>query len=353
MGLLPQLLHCRAKISISAMLPGWPPPGADNEIMQALPVFSPASPQAAAITSLFEVILVICGVILLVVTGMVAYSLLRFRARPGGAEPRQAEGSKGLEFTWTAIPLVLVTWIFVLTARGMNRADPMPGKLDADLVVSGHQWWWEARYADSGAVTANEIHIPVGQRLLVRLESADVIHDFWAPQLGRKMDMVPGHPNHIWLEADQPGTYAGVCAEYCGTQHAWMRFVVIAQAPATFEAWQREQLQPAGQPASPEAIEGARTFQDKTCANCHAINGTSARARVGPDLTHVGERTTLAAGVMQNTRANLARWLRNPQAFKAGSLMPNLQLTETQVNDLVNYLEPQKSGDVAEAGGGR
>ncbi len=262
-------------------------------------------------------------------------------------------GNKGLEIVWTAIPLLLVTLMFVLTTRAMNRTDPLPEKQDPDLVVIGHQWWWEARYPKSGAVTANEIHIPIGRRLLLLLKSADVIHDFWVPQLGRKMDMIPGHPNEMWLEADQPGTYLGTCAEYCGMQHAWMRISVIAQPAAEFEAWQQQQLQPAANPALPAPARGALTFQQMTCANCHAINGTPARAQVGPDLTHLADRQTLAAGLLENSPTNLARWLRNPQSFKAGSLMPNLHLTEAQVTDLVSYLDQRKPGISGEIEGAK
>jgi cytochrome c oxidase subunit 2 len=316
-----------------------------------MPVLNPVSPQAKAITDLFVSILSICGVIFLVVSALITYALVRFRVKREGVLPRQLAGNHRLEFAWTAIPLLLVAWMFVLTVRAMNRSDPLPEKLDPDLIVVGHQWWWEVRYPKSGVITANEIHLPVGRRWLLRLESADVIHDFWAPQLGRKVDAVPGHPNYIWLEADQAGTYNGACAEYCGTQHAWMRFLVIAQAPADFGAWQQEQLLAMRNPATPSAMRGAQLFQRSTCVNCHAINGSAARARVGPDLTHLRDRRTLAAGVLENTPANLANWLRNPQAWKMGSLMPNLHLTETQVVELVDYLDG--SGPGGAGGGGR
>jgi cytochrome c oxidase subunit 2 len=173
--------------------------------MQDLPVFNPASPEAKAISDLFFAVLVICGVVLAIVTGIVAYSLVRCRARPGATEPRQVFGNRSLELLWTGVPILVLVWIFALTVRAMRAADPS-GTEPSDLTVIGHQWWWEVRYAASPVVTANEIHIPAGQRLLVRVQSADVIHDFWAPQLGRKMDMVPGLTNQIWLHADKPGT---------------------------------------------------------------------------------------------------------------------------------------------------
>jgi cytochrome c oxidase subunit 2 len=209
-------------------------------------------------------------------------------------------------------------------------------------VVTGHQWWWEARYLKSGVVTANEIHIPAGQSLSVRLDSADVLHEFWVARLARKMTTVPGHPNHIWLEADEPGTYPGSCSEFCGTEHAWMRFTVIAQPPAEFAAWEKAQLLPSMPPATNPARQGQQLFMQMSCVNCHAINGTVAHARVGPDLTHLASRGQLCAGMLDNTPANLRRWLRNPQAVKPGAEMPNFEFTEDQLASLTVYLETMR-----------
>lgn len=311
--------------------------------MEIIPVFSPASPQATAIVDLFYVVLAICAFILLVVTGIITLSLVRFRAVPGQPEPRQTSGNLRLEAVWTLIPLLLVIFMFVLTARSMSRSDPAPDgpAADPELVITGHQWWWEARYTKSGAVAANEIHIPIGQRWLVELDAADVIHDFWAPRLGRKMDMIPGRPNEMWLEAAQPGTYLGSCAEYCGTQHAWMRIMVVAQTPAEFEKWEQRQLKPLPRPNFGPAGEGAKLFEKLTCANCHAIGGAGPQPTVAPELAHVAERRTLGAGVLLNTPANLFQWLKDPQAIKPGCLMPNLNLSDQQVSDLLAFLEPK------------
>jgi cytochrome c oxidase subunit II len=309
--------------------------------MHILPVLEPASPQARVIVSLFWAILIACGVILAIVTGAVVYCLVRFRGRAGAAEPRQLMGSKPLEALWTVGPILTIVWMFMLTARAVHRSDPVPRQRAPDLVVVGHQWWWEVRYPKTGAVTANEIHIPTGRRLLVRLEAADVIHDFWVPELTRKMDMVPGHPNQVWLEADRPGAYGGTCAEYCGTEHAWMRFVVIAQTPAQFETWLQQEAQPAPAPTGDKAT-GAHLFQTMTCANCHAIRGLSAGVSFAPDLTHLGSRHTLAAGLLPNALTNLVAWLRNPQALKPGVLMPNLHLSAVQATELATYLESLK-----------
>ena len=205
--------------------------------------FSAHSPQAQYIASLFTNILILAAVIFVIVAVLVVYAVVRYRARDGAAEPRQTFGARPLEMAWTLVPLALVLVIFVFTLRTMAAVDaPQDSARVPDLVVTGHQWWWEARYPN-GAVAAHEIHIPVSKRLLVRIEAADVIHDFWVPQLARKMDAVPGRPAFIWLEADQPGSYPGACSEFCGAQHAWMHFLVIAEAEAQFSAWLQHQAE--------------------------------------------------------------------------------------------------------------
>jgi cytochrome c oxidase subunit 2 len=300
--------------------------------------FDAHSPETRAIAALFSETLGVCGVIFVVVVGLVTYCVVRFRARPGDAEPRQIEGHKQLEIAWTIVPCLIVIGLFVLTTRAMALSDAPPDH-DPDLVVIGHQWWWEARYPN-GAVTANEIHIPVGKDLIVRVESADVIHDFWAPSLGRKIDATPGHPVSIRIQADAPGVYHGACAEYCGTEHAWMRFDVVAEPPADFDAWVAEQ---AGAAAVGLGSAGAKLFSERTCVQCHAIRGTEADgvppARVAPDLTHFASRQTLGAGVLPNTPENLSVWLKYPQSIKPGCHMPSLRLTERETQDLTDYLE--------------
>src|SRR5665213_3392016 len=212
--------------------------------MQSLSSFNPASTLAQPIAHLFLVLGIVMMAILLLVTVLVLYASFRFRQRPGIGEPRQNFGRKGLEIAWTVAPLLLLAYIFAITVHAMHLADPeIPTDRQADLVIVGHQWWWEARYTNTNVVAANEIHIPVGRPLLVRLESSDVIHDWWVPQLGRKMDAVPGHPNLFWLEADVPGTYLGTCSEFCGAEHAWMRILVIAQPEAGFLRWTESQLE--------------------------------------------------------------------------------------------------------------
>jgi cytochrome c oxidase subunit 2 len=304
--------------------------------MLAIAVFNPNSSQAGAIADLFYIILGICAVILLIVSGMIVYSLLRFRSRGEGEDPNQVTGNKTVEVVWTVIPILLIAFMSYISARAMTSMEAPYAT--PDLTVIGHQWWWEVRYP-SGAVTANEVHFPAGRKLLVRLESADVIHDFWAPRLARKMDMVPGHTNHIWLQADSPGTYYGACAEYCGAQHAWMRFTVIAEAPEQFAQWQQQQLQPMRAASTEEARRGAQLFRDKTCVNCHALGKSLSAPNAGPDLAHLDTRQTLAAGRLTNTFENLERWLKDPQEFKPGVLMPNLQLSDKEARELAMFLE--------------
>lgn len=302
----------------------------------------PESTQALDIYHLFQFVLVIAVIILLIVAGLVIFAAIRFRRRPGDGLPRQDFGNPRLEVLWTVIPFLIVTAMFVMTVRTMRSVDPHPLNKKPDLDIVAHQWWWEFRYPDSGVVTANELHIPVNKNLLYRLTSADVVHDFWVPQLGQKIDAVPNHPNYAWLSADKPGTYLGTCAEYCGAEHAWMRIRVIAQTPKDFAAWLHHQAQVPGFPSTAEAIAGMGLFQGLPCMNCHTIAGTPAKGTIGPNLTHLGSRQTLAAGVFANTPKNLARWLTNPQKIKPGCHMPDLQLKPNEVKALTAYLEELK-----------
>ncbi len=303
-----------------------------------MPVINAVSPEARAIASLFDTLLIVCAVLFIIVAGSISYIIFRYRGRPDAAEPVQIHGNARMEIIWTVIPFLVLVWIFVETARAMSASDPQDPR-KPDLVIISHQWWWEVRYPGSGAVAANEIHIPVGQRWRVLLDSGDVIHDFWVPELGRKMDMVPGHPNSIWLNPSRPGTYLGTCSEYCGTQHAWMRLRVIAQPLAEFKAWEDRQVRSAAAPPSGHAGEGLNDFKGLTCLNCHTISGVNPQKSVGPDLTHLASRNTLGAGVLSNSPDTLARWLKNPQAIKPGCHMPNLKLSDDQVNALVAYFE--------------
>ena len=303
--------------------------------------FNPVSPQAHSISNLFVVTLIVMGMVILLVTSLVLYAAVRFRARPGRAEPKQQFGIPRLEIGWTVATALVLMVFFGFTVTVMNSVEPSDAHGGA-IVVIGHQWWWEVRYPGTGVVTANEIHLPVGQRMLVSVTSDDVIHDLWLPQLGGKMDLVPGQTNHMYLEADQAGTYFGACAEFCGAEHAWMYVRAIAQPPAQYQAWLNQQKQADALPASGLAAAGAKLFSQLSCAACHVIYGTTAQAQIGPNLSHVGSRQTLAAGLLSNTAANMAAWIRDPQALKPGTHMPDLQLSSQQVSILTAYLESLK-----------
>jgi cytochrome c oxidase subunit 2 len=306
-----------------------------------IPVFAPASAPTEAISHLFILVLVVCAVILLIVIGMVAIGLIRFRQRPGAGDPPPHFGNRNLERLWTIGPTLIVIWFFVLTARGMREADPEPSpNQEPDLVIIGHQFWWEVRYPKAGVITANEIHMPTGAKWLVRMESADVIHDFWVPELARKIQLIPGLTNHIWLDAKTPGRFTGNCVEYCGVGHAWMLVAVVMESPADYAVWLRDQQRPASRPVTDPARRGWQVFTTQTCVNCHSLRGVSApSAGAAPDLTHVADRSSLGAGALANTATNLFRWLKNPQGIKPGCLMPNLNLTDAQAGAVAEYLE--------------
>ena len=303
-----------------------------------MPVFDPHSPQTHAIFSLFTGYLILSAVIFLVVSALVIYAVLRYRARGSTAEPRQTFGSRKMELAWTVVPLLIVATLFVLTVRTMAFVDaPQEADQSPDLIVIGYQWWWEARYPN-GAVTANEIHIPSSKRLLVRIESGDVIHDFWAPQLARKIDAVPGRPSYFYLEADQPGNYEGACSEFCGMQHAGMRFWIVASPENEFTDWVNRQAQTPPEPVSGPAAEGARLFRDRKCADCHAISPSSTNLGKGPPLSHLANRKYLA-GRLDNTLENVARWITAPQSIKPGNRMPDQRLSTEDLRAIAGYLE--------------
>jgi cytochrome c oxidase subunit II len=298
----------------------------------------PQSPLARAIYDLGIVSSIVFALIFVIVTGAITFSIFRFRTRPGEPDPRQILGNRKVEIAWTIIPFLIVIFLFVITLGAMNRGDPPPAP-SPDLVITGHQFWWEVDYPGSGVITANEIHIPTGKRLSVRLESKDVLHEFWVPKLTRKESNVPGQPNHIWIQADKPGDYIGQCSEFCGTQHAWMRILVVADEPAQFEQWQRTQRSPAQAPTNGAALKGQELFRTSSCINCHAINGVpGANLRVAPDLTHVGSRKQLASGMIDNTPANMRLWLKSPQHIKPGALMPDFTFSDEQLDQLATYL---------------
>jgi cytochrome c oxidase subunit 2 len=239
-------------------------------------------------------------------------------------------------------PAIVLVAVFGVTLATMSAVARPPASDELVVEVIGRQFWWEVHYPNQQVTTANEIHIPVGQPVEIRLEAIDVIHSFWVPQLHGKLDMIPGRTNRYWLQADRPGEYRGLCAEFCGIQHANMQFIVVAEAPQAFDAWLARQTEPAAEPADPEARQGRDIFLGSTCAQCHAVRGTSATADLGPDLTHLADRRTLGAGTLANDRDNLAKWLVDSQSVKPGNLMPNSSLSDADLQALVAYLESLK-----------
>lgn len=310
--------------------------------MDGATIVSGSSPQAQQILSLFTIVLSIAAVIFAIVFGIVIINIVRFRRSKREGEPRQDFGNPKLETLWTLGPALILGFVFFMTVRTMHRVQPPPEDHPTDMIVTANQWWWKAQYPGTRAVVANELHMPVNEQWLLRILSADVDHDFWVPNLGRKVDAIPNHPNYVWLHPTDTGRFLGMCAEFCGAEHAWMRFTVVVEPKDRFEAWLKHQSENAVEPTDPDAVRGKQILMSMTCRNCHAIRGTAARGDVGPDLTHLASRRKIAGGVMKNTTDNLSTWLRAPQDIKPECHMPNLDLTKQEIHYLVTYLETLK-----------
>ena len=314
-------------------------PGSDLPIPS---VFAPVSTPALMIRDLAWLMIAICAAIFAVVAYLLIHAIVRFRSA-GGAddrEPPQVYGSNAIEVAWTVVPLLIVVVLFLATARTIFAIERGRGPSDAlNVTVVGHQWWWEFRYPDLGIVTANELHLPVSEiaerrPTILRLESVDVVHSFWLPQLNGKTDVIPNHPNRMWVEPLRTGTFYGQCAEYCGTQHANMQIRAVVHPKGEFDAWAAAQRRP----PSASTAAGRAVFLATACVNCHTVAGTPARGTFGPDLTHLMSRATLGAGVAANTRDNLRRWITNPAHLKPGALMPAMNLTDDEIDAVVAYL---------------
>jgi cytochrome c oxidase subunit 2 len=287
-------------------------------------------------------------VIFLVVAGLLLYALIRFRSRPEDSdrEPAQIYGSNQIEVSWTVIPILIVVTLFLATTRVILGTQAIPKPDSAiNITVIGHQFWWEYRYPQLGVVTANELHIPISDSAhptptYLTMSSADVSHSFWVPRLAGKTDVIPNKINTMWIDPTQPGLYLGQCAQYCGTQHAKMLLRVYAQTPADFAAWVDQQRQPAVQDFEGNAIaaEGEAVFMRNACINCHAVSGTVATGRFGPDLTHLASRDTIASGAIQNNAGNLRKWIDDPNSMKPGALMPAMHLNDHDLDVITAYL---------------
>jgi cytochrome c oxidase subunit 2 len=311
--------------------------------MSPTTIFAPASTPAEAIDGLSFLVLGVTGTIFVVVCGLLVYTLVRFRrTTDDGGEPPQVYGSNQVELAWTVVPMLIVVVLFLATARVITRVQRADRPDNAIAVVAiGHQFWWEYRYPGLDVVTANELHVPVSDPehptpTFITLLSADTDHSFWVPRLAGKTDLIPNRINSTWLEPTETGLFLGQCAQYCGTQHAKMLIRVYVDARSAFDRWITEQRRPSQ--ADDSVSSGRRIFQTTSCINCHTIAGTAANGRVGPDLTHLMSRATIASGVVENIPENLRRWIRNPDDIKPGARMPAMNLSAKELDGVTAYL---------------
>ncbi len=302
-------------------------------------IFRPQATPADGIYGLSLMVLGICAAVFIVVGGLLTFTIIRFRGRSDDdREPPQVYGSNRIEVAWTVIPVLIVLVLTLATARVVVAIQDKAPPADAlRVTVVGHQWWWEFRYPGLKIIAANELHVPVSSAskpalTFLKLESADVAHSFWVPQLAGKTDVIPNQNNSMWIDPRQEGTFLGNCAEYCGTQHANMALRVVVQSQEEFQKWVAEQQKDA------VPSDHSSTLLSLSCVSCHAISGTSAKGTFGPDLSHLMSRSTLGSGVVPNTPANLRAWLQDPQVMKPGNLMPNMQLRPDELNHVVDYL---------------
>lgn len=301
--------------------------------------FRPESPEGRDIANLGYQIFIILSVVLLSVWGILIAILIKDRRRPE-SQVKQTHGNLTIEIIWTAIPAVIVSVLFVLTLQTMSALSLPSG--DPSMDVIARQWWWELDYGPGAFKSANEMHVPLNRETLAMTTSTDVIHSFWAPQLGGKIDMIPGRYNKTAFIPTRAGSFLGECSEFCGEQHARMRFLVVVEPIDKFTSWYRNQTLPARQPGGAQAQAGRQLIRTSACAGCHAIRGEGLNRQEGPDLTHLASRTSLAAVTLTNTPENLRRWLREPQQVKPANKMPAVPLTEEQLDQLVAYLTQLK-----------
>jgi cytochrome c oxidase subunit II len=307
-------------------------------------IFAPASTPAHSIFRLSIFGLEVEGAIFVVVFSLLAYAVVKFRQRKGddGFEPRQVYGSNQMELAWTVVPVLIVVVLFLSTAQVIHRVQDAKRPEGAiGVTVVGHQFWWEYRYPQYGFLTSNELHVPISDPrsptpTFLTLLSVDVDHSFWVPRLAGKTDLIPNHPNSMWIDPQQTGLYLGQCSQYCGTQHAKMLLRVYVQSREDFDRWVHEQQQAAVSDSSVAA--GHALFQAKYCSICHTVRGTPAVGQVGPDLTHLMSRDTIGSGSVPNTPENLRRWIHNPETFKPGVLMPPQNLTDKELDQIAAYL---------------
>ena len=308
----------------------------------------PQSDYAQQVQDLFILTCVFAAFVFVVVAGLLLYAVLRYRGRPGDARPALLMGHRNLEIAWTAAPVIILLIIAVPTFR-LIFSSGSPAPADAMQVTAiGHQWWFEFKYPEQGIVSPNELHLVVNRPVNIALQSADVMHSFWVPKLAGKRDMIPNHTNYLWFTPQQTATYYAECGEFCGIAHADMSFRVVVDTPEQFAAWVRDQQQVA-QPATAQQQAGAKVFAQMTCNQCHSVGSQQAPGMggvLGPNLSHVGSRLTLAAGVLPNNADSLHQWLSDPERVKPGNLMAKIvtpgMLSPQQISDLTAYLQSLK-----------
>lgn len=305
-------------------------------------ILDTASPNAQEVRKLFWLVMGFSIFVLsIVVAFMVAGIIGGIRDRNHDVEPPQTHGNLKLEMAWTIIPLIILAILLVPTLRAIYQLDGFASPRNAiEVNVIGRQFWWEMDYRASGVRTANELVVPVGTPVRLNLSSGDTMHSFWIPQVAGKTDLIPGNQRTLWFTADRPGVFYGQCAEICGDSHANMRLRLVSLSPENYAAWERGALQAAAlpDPQAELAVAGSQLFISKGCVNCHAVQGVNTYNRTGPDLSHIGSRTSIAAGMLANTPENMIRWLRFTDTVKPGVAMPNLGLSQEEAEQLTAYL---------------
>ena len=302
-------------------------------------MLSPHSPEARSIAATWWLMFVMAAGVYVIVMALVVVATTR-RPAVASEDKRRRFDNRLIVIGGLVVPGIILGITAVATVDVANELTPAAAAVQAPLriTVVGEEWWWRIDYPDAGVITANEIHVPVGQKVEIELISDNVIHSLWVPELNGKQDLVPGQLNHLRFTADKVGRYEGLCAEFCGIQHAHMQFVVFVDSADDYQTWLSANAAGAA-PTESLAQSGRQLFESTSCAGCHTVRGTSALGTNGPDLTHVGSRSTIAAGTLDNTPDGMADWLRHTQTLKHGALMPQVQLTDAEVSDLVAYLE--------------
>jgi cytochrome c oxidase subunit 2 len=308
-------------------------------------IFSPVSTPAQSIYGLSVFVLAITAAVFVIVFGLLAYAVIKFRARDHDdkREPPQVYGSLQVETAWTVIPVLIVLVLFLATGRVIANVQEAAKPHDAvEVTVIGHQFWWEYRYPGLNVVTANELHVPVSDPAhptptYLTLLSADTDHSFWVPRLAGKTYLIPNHPNSMWIDPHETGVYLGQCAQYCGVQHAKMLLRVYVQTRADFDRWIEQQRQSGV--VSDAVSQGRTVFETSPCLACHRVSGIAGNGQFGPDLTHLMSRDTIVSGAALNTPENLRQWLKDPTSIKRGALMPAFQLSDRQLDEITAYLE--------------